>query len=450
MKIQTKEAAMNSSTPKTKPQLSKQLRKVLSGGSHQYQLLALLASLLFVARPDALGQPLTTTLLGSWPGYARGMAVAVAVTNNLAYIASVDGGLMILDVSNAAQPVWVGGCAANTYANGVAVAGQYAYVADYYRGLEIIDVSNPAHPVQIAGTNWSSYTARAVAVDRQFAYVAAGDSGLFIIEVSNPGIPVPVSTNAIPGGAYGVTLVDSYAYVLDGQGGLQILCVSNPTNSCIVGSYTLGVGAFAEDVAVMGTNAYVTAGWSGLYVLNLSNPSNPMPVATYATIGPALGIALTGQYACVAESANGGVEVIDVTDPSHPQHAGWKPAPDFSYQAIDLAIVGSRVYVANNEAGLQILDLSQPHQPVGLGTLDTSGTTFGVALDNNRLYAADGNDGLVILGLNDPSRPARLGNCRLGGREAFAVASRVAMPTRRQATAGCTSWMSPTLPTPSR
>jgi len=49
------------------------------------------------------------------------------------------------------------------YTYGVAVAGNYAYVADGFAGLQVIDVSNPANPLRVGGFDTSG-SARGVAV----------------------------------------------------------------------------------------------------------------------------------------------------------------------------------------------------------------------------------------------------------------------------------------------
>ena len=53
-----------------------------------------------------------------------------------------DVGLQVIDVSNPAKCVRVGGVDTSG-CFGVAVSGHYAYVADYY-SLQVIDVSNPS------------------------------------------------------------------------------------------------------------------------------------------------------------------------------------------------------------------------------------------------------------------------------------------------------------------
>jgi hypothetical protein len=73
-----------------------------------------------------------------------------------AYVADDTEGLQIIDVSDSAHPVRVGGYDTPGFASGVAVVGNYAYVSDSALGLnpsslQVIDVSNPANPVRVGG-----------------------------------------------------------------------------------------------------------------------------------------------------------------------------------------------------------------------------------------------------------------------------------------------------------
>jgi len=92
------------------------------------------------------------------------------VRDSVAYVADGETGLQIIDVSNPAGPVRLGGYDTSVSARAVAVAGTNAYVADDSAGLQIIDVSNPARPVRLGGCDVNGW-ARAVAVAGTNAYV---------------------------------------------------------------------------------------------------------------------------------------------------------------------------------------------------------------------------------------------------------------------------------------
>ncbi|MBI2202098.1 MAG: hypothetical protein HYU43_09195, partial [Armatimonadetes bacterium] len=49
-------------------------------------------------------------------------------------------------------------------------------------------------------------------------------------------------------------------------------------------------------------------------------------------------------------------------------------------RAYDVAVQGQYAYVADGDAGLQVIDVSNPVNPVRVGGVDTSGSAIGVAV----------------------------------------------------------------------
>jgi hypothetical protein len=109
----------------------------------------------------------------------------VAVQGQYAYVALGEGGLVIVDVSDPANPVRVGGVDTSGSAYGVTVSGNYAYVADGDAGLQMIDVSNPANPLRVGGYD-TGWLAEGLAVVGNIIYVANGEQGLLMLELMRP------------------------------------------------------------------------------------------------------------------------------------------------------------------------------------------------------------------------------------------------------------------------
>jgi hypothetical protein len=151
--------------------------------------------------------------------------------------------LEVIDVSNPANPQYVGGYATSgvsRHATGVALSGNYAYMADGgadVAGLQVIDVSNPANPQWVGEYDTSGY-ARDVAVSGNYVYVADGSAGLQVIDVSDPTNARRVGGYNTSGSAEGVAVSGNYAYVADGDWGLMILGPRTPR----ITSITLAAG----------------------------------------------------------------------------------------------------------------------------------------------------------------------------------------------------------------
>jgi hypothetical protein len=102
-----------------------------------------------------------------------------------------------------------------------------------------------------------------------------------------------------------------------------------------------------------------------------------------------MGVAIDGDYAYLAND-NGGFQVVDISDPANPSHAGGCRTPG---APLDLAIVGDFAFVADNEAGLQIIDVSDPSRPKHRGFYDTPGPAGRVEIAGDLAFVADGTLG---------------------------------------------------------
>jgi hypothetical protein len=89
---------------------------------------------------QALALEVEVVGMRKWPAYSRGPAHAVAVQGDYAYVAASEGGLIVIDIRDPANPQPAGGCQTSYSAYGVAVVGNYAYVADGYAGLAVVDL----------------------------------------------------------------------------------------------------------------------------------------------------------------------------------------------------------------------------------------------------------------------------------------------------------------------
>jgi hypothetical protein len=97
--------------------------------------------------------------------------------------------------------------------------------------------------------------------------------------------------------------------------------------------------------------------------------------------------------------------VVDVSNPQAPVQLGSLDTPD---DAIDLAVVGDLVFVADRRSGLRIVDVSIPASPVEIAALDTPGSAEAVAVVDGRAYVADGSS-LRVVDVANPAAPEELG-----------------------------------------
>jgi len=113
----------------------------------------------------------------------------------------------------------------------------------------------------------------------------------------------------------------------------------------------LGQWAFrtASSVAVSGDTAHVGAG-SAVLGMDVSDPTHPTVRAQVLLASSAVQVALAGSRLYVADW-DAGLRVVDVTDPSAPVEVGSHGTPGIAW---DVAVSGELALVADHQAGLQV------------------------------------------------------------------------------------------------
>jgi hypothetical protein len=134
-------------------------------------------------------------------------------------------------------------------------------------------------------------------------------------------------------------------------------------------------------------------------------PLNPNPTfkGSYDTPGDAYGVILSGNYAYVADQ-DSGLQIIDIRNPSNPT---FKGSYDISF-VNGITVSGSYAYVAG-EGGLQVIDITDPVNPTFKSSYDTLYTPQGAVVSGNYAYVVVAG-GLQIIDISDPSNPTFKGS----------------------------------------
>ena len=330
-------------------------------------------------------------------------AWGVTIADGYAYVTADSSGLQIIDISNPATPVIVGSVVTPAYTRGsVRVSNGYAYVADTAYGIQVIDISNPAAPVLLRRAGIQG-TARGVSLKGNYLYVAIGN--LQILDISNPAVPVVVGSVATPDDAWGVSVADGYAYVADGFSGLQVVDISDPSAPIIVGS--VDTPNFATAVSVAGGYAFVADGAFGLQVIDIRNPEAPKIVGNGpATCSLCVDTVITADgYAYVANGRR--LDVINISSPVSAGIVGsaLTSSPLYASLSNRLSIVDGYAYIASNDKGLQVIDISNPLAPALASSVDTPGSSYDVSVTEGYAFVADAANGLQVIDISNPLVP---------------------------------------------
>jgi hypothetical protein len=249
--------------------------------------------------------------------------------------------------------------------------------------------------------------ARGVTVAGDYAFLANNEDGLRVYNVADPAQPREVyhfqnPPDAVSAYSRAVCVSGRYAYLANGFDGLRIFDMADPTNAVNVGH--VSTGGFAVNVAVSGNYAYLADG--GLSIFDVSNPASAVLLAQTNNGGNASSIALAGPYAYLANDSDG-LRVYDMSNPSQPINVGHTNiSKDVSTEngAVAIALAGHYAYVAHESWGLQLYDLSEPATPAWVNGLSFGSTADGVAVSEQGRYAfvACYPDGLHMCDVSAP------------------------------------------------
>jgi hypothetical protein len=286
-------------------------------------------------------------------------------------------------------------------ARDVEVHGHIAYVVDTSEpnpgGLLIINVSDPANPI-ILGSYYQSGLPWQVRVVGEIAYLANSMVGLEILNVSDPTNPIKIDQYSGSGEAYDVEVVGDIAYLADWSRGLIILNVSNPSNVREI--RTILIPGACIHVSVVNSLAYIVdhqTEFSGLRVVNVSNPSLPVQISNFAPSGVDFWNPFAyGDYVYIGNHGLGGGElrILNVRDPSNIVQAGLFDEQSFISGSF---VNGNRAYLADYRNGLVVVDITFPVSPVKVAQFFDGGHAIDVDVISNIAYVADRDDGLEII-----------------------------------------------------
>jgi hypothetical protein len=264
-----------------------------------------------------------------------------------------------VDVTDPNNMVYKSGAGDGCKCYGVKVVEDVLYSANWYTMMRAYDVSGDMTQLgEWFGQNQYGWN---LDVSNNRAYVNEGNETqkkLYIMDVTNPSSPGVISYVPLSRGG-GVSVRGSYAYITD-DNRFEVINISDETNPYIVSSIDFG-HLLLGGVQIRGNYAYMY--WSqvtdgGLVVIDISDPTNPVKKGEFAGAG-ATDMCLLGNYAFYPTSGNG-FYTIDISNPSNPYAVAQSEVP---FYALELCCVGNgrELYVGSlagdNEGWLTAFDV---------------------------------------------------------------------------------------------
>ena len=212
-----------------------------------------------------------------------------------------------------------------------------------------------------------------------------GRSAIVLFDIADPRSIKPLGTfDDGLGSVSGVAIYKRSLFAVSDARRLEVIGFDDPSRPRRIASLDLGSdrgsnSASATDVSVTDGIAYVALGRLGMAAVDVGNgkfggsPSKPTRVAAFhaplASTHAAYGYrSRTGKwYAVLSEDLDGNADaatagqpgfarIVDFTDPTHPEEVARYEVPEAGVQ--DLWIDGERLYVAAQNGGVRVVDIS--------------------------------------------------------------------------------------------
>ncbi|MDT8341141.1 MAG: choice-of-anchor B family protein [Longimicrobiales bacterium] len=296
--------------------------------------------------------------------------------------------------------------------------GREYVLAGRTAGLAVLDITEPGNPVFVGLLPANPSSARDIKVYRDHAFFTgdgAGDHGLLVFDLTRlRGVdPAAMPATFEPDARYDQVasahnlIVDTesgFAYTVGTNtggrscgGGLHMIDIHDPLNPTFAGCFTDTEGLIwsgrthdaqctvyrGPDEAYRGRQICFAANETAMRIVDVTDKANPVAISAMSHPGTAYvhqgWLTEDQRYLYVNDELD---EIVgtsertrtliwDVAELDDPILVGEHLGPD---QATDhnLYIRGNRAYLANYQAGLRILDISDPEAPVEIGFFDTT------------------------------------------------------------------------------
>ena len=147
-------------------------------------------------------------------------------------------------------------------------------------------------------------------------------------------------------------------------------------------------------IDLVGNLLYVGNSPGGLFIFDVIDPVNPVELGSWYSSFRIDDFFISGDLAYLARW-QAGMTILNISDPSTPTLVSEFIHLQKSVGAVE--VVGNYAYLGLYAgAGLQIVDVTDPSQPFVLGGMDTAGVCLGLTAGPGFLYLADQANGLVV------------------------------------------------------
>ncbi len=314
----------------------------------------------------------------------------------------------------------------------MAVKGNVMYV-DNYIDLLALDISNPTNASLITRVENAFLDEEQETLDGKFlvgqrgeqvtekvdcdlitdmdAFMARPDVILVVEDSSNPSVAGAVSssdmTRALNGGGISGSMArfvtnKDVLYTIDNNS-MHVFDISNASTPAPGNVVNIAQGI--ETIYPYNDHLFI-GGNNGMYIYSNADPANPTFISEFQHVTACDPVVVEGDYAYV--TIHDGTEcwgwlnelhVVDISDITNPTlvHNRNMSNPH------GLSVLNNTLYVCDGRAGLKVLDVQDPTNPIEIEEITDRSTYDVIAIPDSPLLLVVGEDGFFQYDRSDPS-----------------------------------------------
>ena len=178
-------------------------------------------------------------------------------------------------------------------------------------------------------------------------------------------------------------------------------------------------GEFAANALAIHGDLLAVANGSTVHLVDVSRPDAAAIVGEHDFADSVLGLVMEGEFVFVA-NGHEGFQRLDVSSPSEPVVTGMSATRG---QAVGVAVSGAHAFVADNSIGFDVVRTTGEVTPVGEYLAD--GFPRGIGAAGDFVFLADQPAGLIVIDVTQPASPTPVGQLALSGARARVIVPQV-------------------------
>lgn len=274
--------------------------------------------------------------------------------------------------------------------------------------LKVFNLANPAQPALVSSCVLPT-TVHSLYISGNYLYVTVSIYGMLIYDISDVSNPALISTSHIPSDAIQMELRNNYAYIADADSRLIQVNISDPSNPGLVSQYSLSHPFM--DMQMVADTLYVSTSVAGLSVFRIAEDPQPLqnnfqllgslPLQSYPR-----DLLVEDDYVYIANDQY--LTIVDASDPAEMQIITQFSDPAM-YGYLILAKYQNYLYVGSFGEPLGIIDVSDVHNPLLMGTLGSSAVTASLEVKGHYLFQTGYDLPILIYDIINPLQPLYVG-----------------------------------------